>query len=61
MIDPLQVRLGEVQLAPDGRQRHVDDRDVDDRHEERNSEDGEGAPAVDRVVMTGSLSAQLAA
>ena len=44
---PLQVRLGEVQLSPDGRQRHVDDRQVDDGHEERNGEDGEGAPAVD--------------
>ena len=44
--DPLQVRLGEVELLPDSRQRDVDDREVGDRHEERNGEKREGAPAV---------------
>src|SRR6266542_6978097 len=44
--DPLQVRLGEVKLAADRRQRNIDDREIDDRHEERNSQHGERAPAV---------------
>jgi hypothetical protein len=44
--DPLQVRLGEVQVASDGRQSDVHDREIDDRHEVRNSQHGERAPAV---------------
>src|SRR6266545_2260867 len=44
--DPLQVRLGEVEIAADGRQRDIDDREIDDRHEERNSQHGERASAV---------------
>ena len=45
--DPLQVRLRHVQLAADGRQRDVDDREVRDRHEERDSQHRERAPATD--------------
>ncbi len=44
--DPLQVRLGEVQIAADGRQRDVDDRQADDHHEERDGEQREGPPAA---------------
>src|SRR6266851_4253372 len=44
--NPLQVRLAEVQLATDRRQSHVHDRQVDDRHEVRDREHGERAPAM---------------
>ena len=45
--DPLQARLGEVQVAADRRQRDVDDRRVDDRHEVRDRQQRERAPAID--------------
>jgi hypothetical protein len=44
--DPLQVRFGEVKVAADGRQRDVDDGEVDDGHEECDGQCGERAPAV---------------
>ena len=44
--DPLQVRLREVELAADRRQRDVDDREVDDRHEVGHGQHREGAPAM---------------
>jgi hypothetical protein len=43
---PLQVRLAEVELAADRRQRDVHDRQVDDGHEVRDRKPGERAPAV---------------
>jgi len=43
---PLQVRFREVQLPPDRRERHVDDREIDDRHEVGHGQHCEGAPAV---------------
>src|SRR5262252_1397026 len=43
---PLQVLLGEVQLAADGRQGHVDDGQVDDHHEECHDEQRECPPAA---------------
>src|SRR6267154_1938197 len=43
---PLQVLLGEVQLAADGRQRDVRDRQIDDRHEVGDGEQREGPPAA---------------
>jgi hypothetical protein len=43
---PLQVRFGDVKFAADRRQRDVDDREIDDRHEERDGQHGERAPAV---------------
>jgi hypothetical protein len=45
--DPLQVRFGEVEVAADRRQRDVDDREIHDRHEERDGQHGERAPAAD--------------
>ena len=45
--DPLQVGLGEVQVAADRGQRHVDDRQIDDRHEQRYGQQRERSPAVD--------------
>jgi len=47
--DPLQGRFRHVQLAADGRQRDVDDREVRDRHEKRNSQHRERAPAMDLI------------
>ena len=47
--DPLQARFGHVQLAADGRQRDVDDREVRDRHEERDRQHRERAPAMDLI------------
>jgi hypothetical protein len=46
--DPLQVGLREVQVAADCRQRDVDDRQIDHRHEERHSQQPERPPAIDR-------------
>src|SRR4029079_5763853 len=43
---PLQVRLGEVQRLADRRQRDVDDRDVEDGHEKRRTDDRERLPPV---------------
>jgi DNA-binding MarR family transcriptional regulator len=42
---PLQALLGEVQVGPDRRQRHVHDRHVQDDHELRRDDDREGDPA----------------
>jgi hypothetical protein len=44
--DPLQARFRHVQLDADSWQRHVDDREVRDRHEERDSQHRERAPAM---------------
>ena len=43
---PLEVRLGEVEIASDGRKRDVDDRQVGDRDEERDGEECKGSPAM---------------
>ena len=45
--NPLQVGLGEVQVAADCRQRDVDDRQIDDRHEERHCQQRKRAPTID--------------
>jgi hypothetical protein len=57
--DPLQRRFRHVQLAADGRQCDVDDREVRDRHEERNSQHRERAPAMD-LIQTLTLRAAVA-
>ena len=44
--DPLQARVGEVQIDLDRRQRDVDDRDVDDEHELRRTEQDQRDPAA---------------
>ena len=44
--DPLQARVGEVQIDFDRRQRDVDDRDVDDEHELRRAEQDQRDPAA---------------
>jgi len=44
--DPLEIRFREVELLADRGQRDIDNREVDDCHEERDGQDGEGAPAV---------------
>ena len=44
--DPLQPGLGEVQAAPDGRERDVHDRDVEHGHEERDADERQGQPAL---------------
>ena len=49
--DPLQARFRHVQLAADGRQRDVDDREVRDRHEEQDSQHRERAPAADLMPV----------
>jgi hypothetical protein len=43
---PLQVLLREAEIRLDRRQRDVDDRGVEDGHELRHHEDGEGPPAA---------------
>ena len=43
---PLEVALREVQVLLDRRQRDVDDRDVEDDHEERRAQEGERPPAL---------------
>ncbi|MEY9912722.1 hypothetical protein ABIA35_008989 [Catenulispora sp. MAP12-49] len=43
---PLQVRLGEVELGADRRQRHVHDQHVDHGHEDRHGQEREGPPSV---------------
>jgi hypothetical protein len=54
-----------VQLATDRRQRDVDDREVCDRHEERDRQHGERAPAADLIrawtlwVVTADLAGRL--
>ena len=45
---PLQVGLGKVELAADGRQGDVDDREVHDGDEVGHHQQGEGAPALAR-------------
>ncbi len=44
--DPLQARVGEVQVALDRRQRDVHDRDVDDEHELRRAQQDQSDPAA---------------
>lgn len=44
---PLQAGLGEVQVATDRRQRDIDDRQIDDRHEVRDRQQRKRAPAID--------------
>jgi hypothetical protein len=54
-MDPLEVYPREVErLAIDG-QRDVHDRDVEDRHEETPSRDGEDAPSMWMRWHLGSL------
>ena len=43
--DPGEGRLGEVQVLPDRRQRHVHDRRVEDDHQVAEAEDIEREPA----------------
>ena len=42
--DPLEAVDGEVEIGLDGRERDVHDRDVEDHHELRDGEHGEGEP-----------------
>jgi hypothetical protein len=49
---PLQAGLREVQATPDRRQRDVDDRDVEHRHEERDADECERLPAA-RIGLCG--------
>ena len=42
--DPLEAVGGEAEIGLDGGQRDVHDRDVEDDHELRDGEDGEGEP-----------------
>ena len=44
---PLQAGRAEVQIATDRGQRDVDDRQIDNRHEERHRQQRERAPAID--------------
>jgi len=49
---PLQVRLREVQRVANRRQGDVHDRQIDDRHEERDRQNGECAPTMNRVITS---------
>jgi hypothetical protein len=44
------VRLGEVELAADGRQSDVDDREIRDGDEVGHHQQGEGSPALARSL-----------
>ena len=44
--DPLEVGFAEMQAAADRGQCHIDNREIDDGHEERHGQDGESPPAM---------------
>ena len=53
--DPLELAGGRAEVAHQGRQRHVEDRVVDDDHEQAEAQHAEGEPAAIGGSRTGSV------
>jgi len=53
--DPLQVRIGHVEVVLDRRQSDVHDRRVEDDHELREADEDENDPGIDRAGRAGAI------